>query len=207
MLQRLKTYFIAGMLVVLPAVFSVYILFILFRFADGMLGRFINNYFFKKLGFYIPGLGLILSLLIIIIAGFITTHFFRTRAKTLDKLFSNIPFLKYIYPLLKQTLEFMFSDKSQAFKKAVLVEFPRKGIWSMGFVCADSFVEAKTKTGKELENIYVPFAPNPISGNVILVAKEDIIYLDISVKEATKLIVTAGIINPGQQPSQEQVKS
>ena len=197
MLKMLKRYFVTGILVVLPLVLSVYILFQFFNFADNILGKFINEYFRQRLGFYIPGLGLILTVLIILAAGIVATHLFKRRIRhSLDRFFGNLPLLKYIYPVLKQIFEFIFSRKDEAFKRTVLVEFPRKGIWSLGFSCADSFTQANQKTGKELENIYLPWAPNPFSGFTILVPKDEVIYLDISIKEAMKFIVTGGIMNP-----------
>lgn len=198
MFNRLKRYFIAGILAVFPLSISIYILLIFFRFADGILGKYINNYISKKLDFYIPGLGLILAVVIIFIIGFLATHLFKKRTKAMDKFLSNLPFLKYIYPLLKQTFELIFSREHPAFKKVVLVEFPRKGIWSVGFISGECFSQAELKTGHQLENVYIPFAPNPASGFVILVPKDEIIPLDVSVKEAMKLILTAGIINPGE---------
>lgn len=199
MFNRLKNYFIAGVLVVLPLSISIYILVIFFRFADGILGKFINNYIGKELNFYIPGLGLVLAVLIILIVGFLASHLFKKRIKIVDKFLSGLPFLKYIYPLLKQTLELVFSKENTAFKKVVLVEFPRKGIWSIGFISGECFPEAELKTASQLENVYIPLAISPATGFIILVSRDELIHLDMSVKEAMKLILTAGIINPGKE--------
>ncbi|MDD2689344.1 MAG: DUF502 domain-containing protein [Candidatus Omnitrophica bacterium] len=203
MFNRLKKYFVAGILVVLPLSISIYILLIFFRFADGILGKFINNYIGEKLNFYIPGLGLVLAVLIILIVGFLVSHLFKKRIKTIDRFLGSLPFLKYIYPLLKQTLELIFSKEHAAFKKVVLVEFPRKGIWSVGFISGECFPEAELKTGSRLENVYVPLALSPATGFIILVPRDELIHLDTSVKEAMKLILTAGIINPGKEDKKD----
>jgi uncharacterized membrane protein len=190
-------YFITGLLVILPLFLSLYILFILFRFADGILGRFVNIYLKKKFGFYIPGLGLILSLVIITIFGFLSTHFLgRYIYNLLDRIFKNFPLIRHIYPSIKNIFEFLFSKESLSFKKAVLVRYPTKESWTIGFVTNEGFKESIEKTRKDLLNVFVPLSPNPISGFLIFAPREDVIFLDISIEEAMKLIISGGMLNP-----------
>ncbi|MCM8797572.1 MAG: DUF502 domain-containing protein [Candidatus Omnitrophica bacterium] len=198
MLKHLKHYFITGILTLLPIVLSIYILVILFNFADSIIGKFINTHIRRWLGFYIPGIGLIIMAFMILICGFIVNLFFKRRLKMWDKFLSGLPFLRYIYPLLKETVELILSKGRMAFKQAVLVEFPRKGSWSVGFISNRSFAEARQKSGQELENVYIPLAPNPASGFVVLIPHSELIKLDISVKEAMKIVITGGIINPAE---------
>ncbi|MGD0336494.1 MAG: DUF502 domain-containing protein [Candidatus Omnitrophota bacterium] len=206
MLKALKRYFITGFLIVLPVVLSIYILAILFNFADSIIGNFLNTYLNRKLGFYIPGIGLIIMLLIILLCGFIVSFFFKNRVRVLDRFLGNLPFLRYIYPLLRQTIQFILSKDSMAFKEVVLVEFPRKGTWSVGFISNESFKEAKEKTASDLLNVYIPLAPSPATGFIVLIPRGELIKLGISVKEAMKIVMTGGIINPGEPVNLENEK-
>lgn len=197
MIKHVRRYFITGILVIFPLFLSIYILFILFRFVDGILGRFINVYFKETLGFYIPGLGLILFLLIIIVAGFLSTHFLGRRLnRFLDRIVGPFPLLRHIYPWIRQIFTFLFSKNNLSFKKVVLVGYPCKGSWSLGFITNEGFKEAKLKSGQELLSIFVPLVPNPTSGFLIFASSKDVIFLDISIKEAMKLILSGGILNP-----------
>jgi len=198
MLKLLRKYFIRGILAILPLILSVYILVIFFNFIDGILGKPLNVYLGRWLGFYIPGIGIILMVLVILACGFIVSFSFKNRLKSVEHFLSHLPFLRNIYPLLQQAIRFMFSKDSLAFKQAVLVEFPRKGVWSLGFIANESYPEAKEKAGQQLQNVYVPLAPNPITGFILLVEESALIRLDVSVKEAMKIIITGGIVNPGE---------
>ncbi|MFH1577949.1 MAG: DUF502 domain-containing protein, partial [Candidatus Omnitrophota bacterium] len=154
MFVYIKRNFIAGILVILPLLFTVYILVNLFQFADAILGKFINIYLESIFGFYIPGLGLIIFLIIIFVAGFLTTHFLGRRLYfILDRALRRFPLIRYIYPSIKQITEFLFSSQRQAFKKVVLVEYPRRGIWSIGFATNEGFSEARDKLKQDLLNI------------------------------------------------------
>ena len=195
-MKRLTKYFITGLLVVLPLFISIYILVIMFRFVDGMLGRFVNVFIKNTFGFHIPGVGLILFVLIVLSVGFLSSLFaVRLLQRKLDKMIGKFPLLRYIYPPIKQIFEFLFS-KDNAFKKSALVQYPFKGNWTLGFVTNETFQEANTKTGVQLLNIFVPMAPNPATGFILFVPKDEVIFLDIDVKEALKLIISGGLLNP-----------
>ena len=197
MFSNIKKYFIAGILALLPFLITVYILINLFQFADSILGKFINIYLMKILGFYIPGLGLIIFLIIIFLIGFLTTHFLGKRLYLiLDAALRRFPLIRLIYPSIKQIIEFLFATQRQTFKKAVLVEYPKTGIWSMGFITNEGFQEAKEKTKKELLNIFIPSSPGPFTGFYILVPRQEVIILDIMVEDAVKLLVSGGLLNP-----------
>lgn len=197
MLSKVKKYFIAGTLVILPLLLTVYILVGLFQFADGILGKFINAYLAQTLGFYIPGLSLILFLVIIFFTGLITTHFLgRKLYLALDTALRHFPLIRLIYPSVKQVSEFLFTTQHQTFKKAVLVEYPRQGIWSMGFITNEGFQEAKDKTKQELLNIFIPSSPGPFTGYYVLLPRQEVIVLDITIEDAIKLIVSGGLLNP-----------
>lgn len=199
MIANIRRYFVTGLLTILPLSISIYILFILFRLVDNILGRFINAYLMSILGFYIPGLGLILFFLIIFLTGVLSTHLFGAKLHNfLEKATSRFPLLKYIYPSLKKIFEFAFSDTHLGFKKAVLVEYPSKGIWSLGFIANEGFKEAEGKLGKQLLNVYVASVPNPATGYFIFVPKDEVKILDISIKDAMRLVMSGGLLNPAE---------
>jgi uncharacterized membrane protein len=197
MFTYIRRNLIAGVLVILPVLLTAYILVILFQFVDGILGKFINSYLSKLLGFYIPGLGLILFLTVILLTGFITRHFLGRRLSViLDRILRRFPLIRNIYPSIKQITEFLFASQRQAFKKTVLIEYPRSGVWSMGFVTNQGFTEAREKTRQDLLSVFIPSSPGPLTGFFILVPRQEVIFLDIPIEDAIKLIVSGGLLNP-----------
>lgn len=205
MTKNLRKYLVTGVLVVLPLYFSVYILLLCFQFIDNILGNFINLYVQELLGFSVPGLGVILFFLLILLSGIGSVHLFGKRLHQLiDRIGNRFPVLNYIYPAVKQAFEFLFSESQKSFKKAVLVEYPCKGSWSVGFITNESFKEAKEKTKRDLANVFIPLAPNPVTGFIALIPHDEIILLDISVKEAMKLVISGGLLNPGDLPLEQK---
>lgn len=199
MITQIRKYFVAGLITILPLALSVYILVFLFKLVDGILGKYINVYLKGVLGFYIPGLGIILFIAIIFLSGILSIHFFGAGLHLfLGKALSRFPLLRYIYPSIKKIFEFVFSDTRLGFKKVVLVEYPSKGIWSMGFIANEGFKEAEDKLGRTLLNIYIPLVPNPTTGYFVFVPKEDVTILDMSVKEAMRLVMSGGLLNPAE---------
>ena len=199
MVRQIKRYLIAGILVILPLLITIYILTAFLQFADGILGKFINTYLKEILGFYIPGLGLILFLIIIFFTGFLTTHFLGKRFYLLvDKALRRFPLVGLVYPSIKQIIDFLFTPRHPGFKRVVLIEYPRSGVWAIGFSTNEGFREANRKTAKELLNIFIPSSPGPLTGFFILVPREDVIFLDIAIEDAIKLIVSGGLLNPTQ---------
>ena len=196
-MRRLKRLFLTGLLVLLPLYFSVYILVVTFKFVDGILGKIVNVYFQRTWGFYVPGIGLILFVGIVLTVGALSSYVgVKLLHKYLDAIFGKFPLIKYIYVPLKKMFEFIFSEGNIAFKKAVLIEFPRKGNWSLGFITSETFQEAKNKIAADLVNIFVPLAPNPVTGFIVFVRKADVIFLDMEIKDAMKLILSGGVLNP-----------
>ncbi|MFH0763572.1 MAG: DUF502 domain-containing protein [Candidatus Omnitrophota bacterium] len=196
-MSKIKHYFATGLLITLPVFFTCYLLYIIFIFIDGIWGKAINFYLKKYLGFSIPGLGIALGLVTILAVGFIATNFLGKKLfKLFEGWFLKIPFIRKIYPAARQIVDSFISRKGPAFKKVVLVEYPSRGIWSVGFITNDSFREANEKLGQELVHVFIGTAPNPLTGSLILVPKRDIKILDISVEEGIKLIVSGGIVKP-----------
>jgi len=196
-MNKLRSYFITGLAVFLPVTITVFLLISLFRFFDNFLGRFIRIYFLGMVGFYIPGTGIVLFLMLVVVIGFLMKHFFSHRLfPFFEKLFLKIPFVKMIYPAAKQIINFIFLKDWRGFKSVVLVEYPRKGIYSLGFITNEGLKQAEDKTKQKLLNVFIPNSPGPLTGYVIMVPKKDLIFLDISIEEGLRLIVSGGVVNP-----------
>lgn len=196
-MSKIRRYFVTGLLVTLPIFITAYLLFVIFRFIDGIWGKVINFYLRKYLGFGIPGLGFILGVLTVFIIGFITTNLFGKRLfVAIENWFLRLPVIKQVYPAAKQIVDSLVSRDKPAFKKVVLVEYPSKGIWSIGFLTNESFKEANEKSGKELIHIFIATTPSPLTGFLVLFPKDEVKILDISVEQGVKLIVSGGIVKP-----------
>ena len=142
--------------------------------------------------FNIPGVEIVISILLITIVGGLSLSFFGRRIlKLIDDLFKRIPFLRTVYSAVVQMTE-TFSKKDDSKKSVVLVEYPRKGVWAVGFATKENKGEMSQKTGKNLINVFVPTTPNPTSGFLLMFPIEDVIYLNMSFEEASKFIVSAG---------------
>jgi len=186
----LRNYFITGVVVLIPIGFTLY----LTKFIIGISSKIIpqninpNNY----LPYAIPGLEIIISVLVITIVGGLSLSFIGKRVlKLIDDLFKRIPFLRTIYSAILQMTE-SFSNKDNDKKSVVLIEYPRKGVWAVGFATKENKGEMAKKTNQRLINVFVPTTPNPTSGFLLMFPIEDVIYLDMSFEEASKFIVSAG---------------
>ncbi|MDD5495872.1 MAG: DUF502 domain-containing protein [Candidatus Omnitrophica bacterium] len=196
-MSRIKRYFVTGLLITLPVLITVYLVFIIFVFIDGIWGKPINFYLKKYLGFGVPGLGFILLILTAFIVGFIATNFFGRRIfYAIEKWFLKLPLVRQIYPPAKQVVDSFISSNKPAFKKVVLVEYPSKGIWSVGFLTNDGLKEAEEKTGEKLVHVFIATTPTPFSGFLILVPRNQVKVLNMSIEEGFKLIVSGGIFTP-----------
>lgn len=196
-MHKLRKYFFSGIVVVTPIVITVSILSALFRFTDGLLGRYINYYLKKNLGYGIPGLGLIIFLLVILVVGFFAANFLGKKIlRLLEAWFLKIPFVSRIYPHIKQFVDLVAAKEKPSFKKVVLIEYPRNGIYSLGFITNEGMKEIEEKTGQNIVTVIIPSIPNPFSGFFVFCKKEELIYLDITVEEAIKQVVSGGVLQP-----------
>ncbi|MBI4707426.1 MAG: DUF502 domain-containing protein [Candidatus Omnitrophica bacterium] len=196
-MKPLKRYFVTGLAVAVPVFLTIYVLVAAFQLVDGILGRFLNVYLKETLGFYIPGLGLLLFLVVILFIGFMATRFLgRKIYPQLEKWFSSLPLVNKIYPTLKQIIQFIMAQKEFGFKKVVLVEYPSKGIWSLGFLTNENFQQITSACGKEMAAVFMPTTPGPFSGYVVFLPKEEIKFPDISITNALKIIISGGVFKP-----------
>jgi uncharacterized membrane protein len=189
----LRNYFITGVVVLIPIGFTLYLSKILIGISSNLIPKNLNpNHY---LPFDIPGVEILISILLITIVGGLSLSFFGRRIlKLIDDLFKRIPFLRTVYSAIVQMTE-TFSKKDDDKKSVVLVEYPRKGVWAVGFATKENTGEMAEKTNKKLINVFVPTTPNPTSGFLLMFPIEDVIYLNMTFEEASKFIVSAGTSN------------
>lgn len=188
---------LTGILVTAPVVITFWIVISLVNLFDRLVTPIIPKLYNPNtyLPLEIPGIGLIVLITFLIMVGFLTANFFgRWLVKKGEYLLQNLPFIKFFYKTTKQILETVLNSKSNAFRKAVLIEYPRRGLWVIGFSTGEIKGEIKNKIKKKMINVFVPTTPNPTSGFLLIVPENDIKYLDIGVEEAIKIVVSAGII-------------
>ena len=186
----LRNYFITGVVVLIPIGFTLYLSKVLIGLSSKILPENINPN--SYLPYEIPGIEILISLIFITIVGGLSLSFLGKRIlKLIDDLFKRIPFLRTIYSAIVQMTE-TFSKKDNDKKSVVLIEYPRKGVWAVGFATKENTGEMAKKTNKKLINVFVPTTPNPTSGFLLMFPIEDVIYLDMSFEEASKFIVSAG---------------
>jgi len=197
MIKKIRHYFATGILVSLPVFITTYVLVAIFRFIDGIFGKTVNMLLKKYLGFSLPGIGIILGVIIVFLVGFFAANFFgRKLFKALEGWFLKFPFIRQIYPAAKQIVDSFISKEGPAFKKVVLVEYPSKGLWAIGFITNDSFRQANEAVSKDLVHVLIATTPSPLTGFLILVPRQDVKVLDISVEDGIKMIVSGGIVKP-----------
>ena len=192
--SKLRNAFIAGIVVLVPIGFTLYLTLFLIKISSKLIPSEINpnNY----LPFSIPGLEILLSVFFITIVGGISLSFFGKKILNLiNDLFKRIPILRTIYSAIGQMTE-SFTNKSDNKKSVVLIEYPKKGSWAVGFATKENKGEISKKTNKELINVFVPTTPNPTSGFLLMFPKDEVIYLDMTFEEASKFIVSAGTSDP-----------
>ena len=192
-LNRLRNYFIAGIVAIIPIGITLYLTMFIIEVSSKLIPKEINpnNY----LPFSIPGLEIVLSIIIITFIGGLSVSFVGKKIlQLINDLFKKIPFLRTIYSAINQMTE-SFTNKDKGKKSVVLVEYPRKGSWAVGFATKDNQGEISKKTNSELVNVFVPTTPNPTSGFLLMFPKKEIIYLDMTFEEASKFIVSAGTSN------------
>ena len=192
---RLRNYFIAGVLVLIPIGVTVYLTLFFIKIFAKILPQEINpnNY----LPYSVPGLEIIISIIVITVIGWLSLSFLGKKlVKLVNDIFKKIPFLRTVYSAIGQMTQSFAQSRKSKKKSVVLVEYPRKGSWAVGFATQENLGEIASKTNKELINVFVPTTPNPTSGFLLMFPKDEIIYLDMSFEDASKFIVSAGTSNP-----------
>jgi len=200
-MAKLRRYFIAGLLIWLPIVVTAVVLSFLIGLVDSSLLLLPEALRPEQLlGFRIPGLGLLLSAIVLLITGMVMTNLFgRSMVSFGEQLLSRIPVVRAIYSASKQLTETLFSGSGKSFRKVVLVRYPHPGAWTLAFLTGEGIAEANAKTGLDLVNIFVPTTPNPTSGFFLMVPRADVIELNMPVDAGIKLILSAGAVGPEDQ--------
>jgi uncharacterized membrane protein len=191
---RIRNNFIAGVVVLIPIGITLYLTLAIVKVSSKILPKEINpnNY----LPYNIPGIEIIIALILITLIGWLSLSLIGKKLLNIfDNILNKIPILRTIYSAFTQMLE-TFTKSKTSRKNVVLVEYPRKGTWAVGFATNKNTGEIKNKIGQEVVNVFVPTTPNPTSGFLLMFPKEDVIYLDISFEQASKFIVSAGSTNP-----------
>ena len=193
---KIRNYFFTGVVVLIPIGFTLYLTKILINLSSKLIPSEINPNTY--LHFEIPGLEIILTIIFITIVGGLSLSFLgRKFLQIIDDLFKRIPILRTIYSAIGQMTEtFTQKNDNKNKKSVVLVEYPRKGTWAVGFATKENKGKIKNKLNRDLVNVFVPTTPNPTSGFLLMYPKEDLIYLDMTFEEASKFIVSAGTSNP-----------
>ena len=196
---RVRRYFIAGLLIWIPIGITIAV----FRFLLGQMNRSLGllpREHVPAFVFEIPYLGVILTVLLLI-TGLLTANIFgRTLVAWSERLLHRIPLIRAVYSASKNFAELVFSDSGDSFKQVLLIEYPRKGIWSLAFQTASQLGEIQHRTGEEVICTFVPTTPNPTSGFIIMVPRKDAIVLDMAVEDALKMIISLGVVVPKWAP-------
>ena len=206
LLTRLRNYLISGLLFWIPLILTIIVIKFFLEFVDGLIPQEYLPEAVFNLETSIPGSGIILLFLIILITGILVTNILGRRLVALwEKLLNRIPGFRNIYNILKKVSDTVLNTSSQSFKKAFLIQYPSKGIWVIAFQSGDYRGEAESIIGEETINLFVPTTPNPTSGFFVLIPKKDAFELDISVEDAFKLVISAGVVTPNSVKIKDKI--
>jgi uncharacterized membrane protein len=206
---RLRNYFLTGILVTAPLVITFYAAYVVVSFIDNTVTGLLPDTYNPNtyLPFSVPGVGLIVLFTTLVIIGFLTANFLgRLLIKWGELLLDRMPVIRNVYGAVKQIFETILQSQSTAFREVVLVEYPRKGLWCIGFVSGTTKGEVQNLTSDEMVNVFLPTTPNPTSGFLLFVPRKDITKLHMTVEEGIKMVVSGGIITPPDKrvPSERQ---
>lgn len=207
-LSRLRSWFLTGLLVTAPVLLTVYITWLFIDIIDGWVTELLPPAMSETIYTSIPGVGLVIGAIAITIIGAVAAGFFgRWLIKMGESLLNRMPIVGTIYGASKQILETVLASQSDAFRDVVLVEYPRKDLWVIGFVTGTTKGEVQEEIPAQTVNVFVPTTPNPTSGFLLFCPKDELQYLDMSVEEAVKLVVSGGIVTPPHKSNKKSVKA
>jgi uncharacterized membrane protein len=197
-MKRLRTYLVTGLLVWVPLGITVFLLRIMVNFMDRTLLLLPAQYRPDELlGIDIPGLGIILAVTVLLVTGVLAANFLgRKLVAFWESILQRIPLVRSVYSAAKSFAEVVLTDNTESFKEVMLIEYPRKGLYSLCFQTSTRLGEIQSRTGEEVVCVFVPTTPNPTSGVMILVPRKDVIVLDMEIEEAVKMVVSLGVVVP-----------
>ena len=199
---KLRTYFLTGIIVTAPIAITGYVTWAFVDWVDEHVTPLFPLRYHPEtyLPFSLPGLGVVVMLVFITLVGFLTANLFgRTLLRVGERVVNRMPVVRGIYSALKQIFETVISQSSRSFREAVLVQYPRAGTWTIGFVTGETQGEVRRAIGEDLVNVYVPTTPNPTSGFLLFVPRRDLIFLDMPVDEAAKFVISVGVVEASEQ--------
>ncbi len=196
---RLRTYFFAGILITAPVSLTIYLAWLFISFVDervfGLLPPDYNPEAYMP--FFIPGLGLLVVLVGLTLIGALTAGFLgRAARQVFDAILNRLPVIRSLYSAINQIMETVLANKSSAFRECVLIEYPRKGIWTLGFITGTTRGEIQDLTADTLINVFVPTTPNPTSGFLLFVPEQDVVRLKMPIEDGLKLVISGGMVTP-----------
>lgn len=191
-MRTIRRIFITGLVLLLPALVTIYLLGFTFNAIDSLLGN-----LFSTLGIEIPGLGFLVTIAAIFGVGLVATNVFGNKLlKLVEAKVANLPLIKPIYHSIRQIIVAFSGQRKNVFESVAMIEYPRKGLYAIGFITGQGAGEVQAKTDKDVITLFLPTTPNPTSGFLLLVPRDDITPLEMSVEEALKLIISAGVVIP-----------
>ncbi|HQT42887.1 MAG TPA: DUF502 domain-containing protein [Halothiobacillus sp.] len=200
--STLRKWLVAGVLVWAPLAITFWVINAVVGFMDQTILLLPRAYRPETLlGFNIPGLGAVMAVIIVLVTGALVANFLGRKLISMgESVLSRIPLVRSVYSAVKQVIETFVSQDSRSFRNVVLVEYPRKDCWSLAFLAGDPVVEVQEKTAQKLITVFVPTAPNPTSGFVIMVPEYELIELDMSVEEGFRMVISLGVVTPKSVP-------
>lgn len=205
----IRRWFLAGLMVLLPLGITIFVADFLITVLDKSLLLIPVQWRPETLlGFSIPGFGIVLVITLLLVVGFLADNFIGARVMSwAESMLGRVPLVRSVYSGSKQLADMVLGEGGTSFRKVILVEYPRKGLWTIGFVTGGPVWEAREKTGRELVTAFVPTTPNPTSGFIMLIPREDVIPLDMSVEHAMRMIISLGVVTPDSRPVPPEIKS
>lgn len=204
MWQKLGAYFLRGLITLLPLLVTIWLLWFMFSFLDGILGNIITLF----VGHSLPGLGFLITVSLIFISGYFATHIFGAKLFKLgEEILFHVPIVKSIYAAVKQINDVLFVHKTaEEYRKACIIEYPRKGLWSVGFVTSDAAAEIETKTKEKMINVFVANTPTPATGFLVMVPAREVVLLDMKIEDAFKYVISGGVLKSNSWPQEIEIK-
>ncbi|MBF0215915.1 MAG: DUF502 domain-containing protein [Candidatus Omnitrophica bacterium] len=203
--QNLRNFFFSGIAIIFPMAVSIYLFVLIFKTLDAVLGKIVNTFLYDNFGYRVPGIGIVLGIIIILLIGVMASHYVGKRFfPMVEDFIKKLPLLRHIYSPAKQLSDFIFSSsKGMAFNRVVMVPFPNDFSYSIGFMTNDDLNEIDNKIGKKMVAILVSTTPSPFSGPIIFLPLEKVIQLDLNMEEGIKLIVSGGLVSPERYRSKK----
>jgi uncharacterized membrane protein len=195
--ERLRAYFFAGVLVTGPIALTLYLTWLFVHFIDSSVGWLLPDRYNPATYLHIPGLGLVLGIIVLTAIGALTAGYVgRLFVRISERILARMPVIRNIYGAMKQIFETVLAKQSNTFREAVLIEFPRKHMWTIAFITARTEGEVRDLAGPDAVSVYVPTTPNPTSGYLVFVPRSELVVLSMTVEEAIKLVISGGIVTP-----------